>query len=819
MNPSDASRQLAVIARSELLAKVAREQLGMNLDAGVIAAAATGLGANGSGAFAEKPGVYSRLKGAVSYLVSGVTGQTWMGPFQPLPAMQDQPEKGTIGRAFDYQVGFNTQITPRQGEVSFQVLRNLAESYDLLRLAIETCKDQIESFEWEIVPEDDKADPAKFADEIRRVSEFLTYPDKEHNWNQWLRIFVEDMLVLDGVCIFPQQDRGGGLYSFDLIDPSTIKRVIDEYGRTPTAPSPAYQQVLKGIPAVDYTREQLVYIVRNPRSWKLYGYSPVEQIIMSVNIAMRRQVSQLQYYTEGNVPESLISAPDSWTAEQVKDFQMWWDSTLAGNTGQRRRMHFVPNLKDGKVVLTKGADQLKDDYDEWLAKIICYALSIAPSALIKQMNRASSEQIAESAKMEGQLPRMRFIASQLNMLIQTRLSAKGVKFKWRTDVAIDPLQKAQATKIYVDAKVVTPDEVRADDLGKPPLTPEEREAAWPAPVMEVKPGDEVLDAEGKPSEKGANSGSATLSSGKSAGSLPKKPSDGPQVAGKEPTVEKAEGVAADGLGKPLQLGFRKAGTKKLAPVVTAVGRAVAKRERSVMLGIRAQLRHHSEAIAAAAAEAYAAAGYPRTTKLAKVSDDEAFVLKTLEELGINDVSVGVLQALTAEIQRMYRQAGITGIAQVGAQQTQEMTRHLDVKAREYARTRGAELVTGIGKTTRERLRTTLTGAVERGDSVDALRKAIVDSTAFDEDRARMIARTELAKAHVDGNVAGWRETGEVEGKRSILGDLHDVPDECDECVEAGTVPLEDDFVDGYDFPPYHPNCICDILPVLSKEAP
>jgi hypothetical protein len=38
---------------------------------------------------------------------------------------------------------------------------------------------------------------------------------------------------------------------------------------------------------------------------------------MTVNIALRRQMHQLQYYTEGNVPEALIGVPEAWTPDQI----------------------------------------------------------------------------------------------------------------------------------------------------------------------------------------------------------------------------------------------------------------------------------------------------------------------------------------------------------------------------------------------------------------------------------------------------------------------------------------------------------------------
>jgi hypothetical protein len=120
-------------------------------------------------------------------------------------------------------------------------------------------------------------------------------------------------------------------------DPDRLAQVISNLignalqhgGRTPVPPSPAYQQVLKGIPAADYTSEQLVYSVRNFRTNRIYGYSPVEQVIMTVSIAMRRQLSQLDFYTQGNVPEAIAQVPESWTARQIGDNKQFVEVLIA----------------------------------------------------------------------------------------------------------------------------------------------------------------------------------------------------------------------------------------------------------------------------------------------------------------------------------------------------------------------------------------------------------------------------------------------------------------------------------------------------------
>jgi hypothetical protein len=47
---------------------------------------------------------------------------------------------------------------------------------------------------------------------------------------------------------------------------------------------------------------------------------------------------------------------------------------------------------------------LKDQYDEWLARIICYAFSVPASAFVSQVNRAISETLRQQATREGLIP-------------------------------------------------------------------------------------------------------------------------------------------------------------------------------------------------------------------------------------------------------------------------------------------------------------------------------------------------------------------------------------------------------------------------------
>jgi hypothetical protein len=147
------------------------------------------------------------------------------------------------------------------------------------------------------------------------------------------------MFVIDAATLYCRRTRAGQLCALHQLDGATIKRVIDDWGRTPqpyAAPDgstiypPAYQQVLKGLPAVDYAVRDIIYRPRNVRAHRVYGYSPVQQVLMTVNIALRRQLWQLDYFSEGSIPDALIGVPAGWTPDQIRQFQDYWDTEFAG---------------------------------------------------------------------------------------------------------------------------------------------------------------------------------------------------------------------------------------------------------------------------------------------------------------------------------------------------------------------------------------------------------------------------------------------------------------------------------------------------------
>ena len=386
-------------------------------------------------------------------------------------------------RRYNFPVGINYIYTPRSFEpIGFAELKALAND-DITRLCIETRKDQIEKLGWTIKPRDEEATQKAGTDKrMNQLTEFWQYPDGITPFGSWLRQLVDQVLVTDAPALEPRLNRGGDIIGLDIIDGATIKVLIDDTGRRPRPPAPAFEQIIHGRPWVlledgtranteegdvvgQFTDQQLIYFPRNPRPDHLYGFSPVEQIVLTINTSIRRGIMQLQHFTVGNIPAGMVNAPNGWTGEQIARFQDWFDSKLSGNTGERTKLLWGP---EGAKYQQIKEPPIKDDFDEWRARVICFAFSLPPTAFTRQVNRATAETAQEAALEEGLAPLMIWVKRLIDNVIQRRMGHPDLEFAWSDVKPIDPTDQADMLVNLVGAGLNTLNEAR-DQLGLDPV--------------------------------------------------------------------------------------------------------------------------------------------------------------------------------------------------------------------------------------------------------------------------------------------------------------------------------------------------------------
>jgi hypothetical protein len=139
--------------------------------------------------------------------------------------------------------------------------------------------------------------------------------------------------------------------------------------------------------------------------------------------------------------------------------QRYFDALMSGNLARRRQTKFMP--ADFKLIEAR-QPPLKDQYDEWLARIICYAFSVPVSPFVSQVNRATGETMRQQATQEGLVPLKAWVKNALDHVIRECMNEPGLEFVWVGDDAIDPLEQAQTLPILVGAGIKTREEARAD---------------------------------------------------------------------------------------------------------------------------------------------------------------------------------------------------------------------------------------------------------------------------------------------------------------------------------------------------------------------
>lgn len=398
------------------------------------------------------------------------------GPADPLPPRI--PVTGYPPREHQYPLGFNLIPSPRTegGKTyTFAQLRAWGDMCPYLRLAVEYRKKQMRARTFSVVPCEDSKSPAarrKYQCEIDRVTRFLDMPNRVNDitFSEWVGQAVEEALIVDALCFFKQWHFNGDL-SLVQIDGGTIKPLIDEWGHIV-----AYQQVIWGFPATQYRtavldefeKGDLAYWVYNPRVTGVYGTSAIEEILPTILTAIKRSQTHLAWYTDGNIPDAFLSSPEGWTSEQIIKYQKFLDEELT-DIRQRRKARVLPY--GSSYIQAKPFAFSKDEEDAMAALVLAY-LGVPKMVLVSQVNRATAEAQQEDAGDVGLAPLIRWFEEHLTAIVQRDLEAPALKV-----ICTDGLQGQDDADTandvqLVNARVLTPDEVRAK-RGLEPMAREE----------------------------------------------------------------------------------------------------------------------------------------------------------------------------------------------------------------------------------------------------------------------------------------------------------------------------------------------------------
>lgn len=407
-------------------------------------------------------------------------------------------------RKFEYPVAWNVFVT-EQRLVPWKVLRLAADQIDILRRCVEVLKSKVAGMDWDVTFSDSASElfskgsdknhvramqdaRDEFGDEIARLRTFWQTPDRINGlgFKDWVNMVLEDLLVLDAIAIHPRPDMKGDLHSLVVLDATTIKPVLDEYGNRPMQPFPAYQQILYGFPRGEYTAtsddasedgnftaDDLIYLKRNHRTWTPYGYSPVERSLPVADIYIKRQQWLRAEFTDGVLPQVWLKSDGSFVAtpEQLRAYEAILNDDLAGQTEQRHRARLLPAGLE-PVDNSGSSEKFNDTVDNYLITSITGHFGVLPTEIgfsSKGGLGASGHQDgeAEAASRIGAEPLVKWLEQQLSDISYKFLGMpRELVFKFQTGNETDTGEGASRRDTEIKSGQRTINEAKAE-LGLP----------------------------------------------------------------------------------------------------------------------------------------------------------------------------------------------------------------------------------------------------------------------------------------------------------------------------------------------------------------
>ena len=416
-------------------------------------------------------------------------------------------------RKYQYNVAENLDINKKLA--AWSTLRSMAEQCDIVSrcITIVTTDASKKDLKYGVsksaisrVMEErnvGQAQAAKIAreqnlEEIVALEQFMTnpYPQSDRGYREWISEFMFQSLVYDGVPVHPVFNLSGKCIGLDIIDASTIKILLDNYGDIPRPPNPAYQQILWGFPRGEFVaspnsdaptflggefdideRDQLSYFVMNRRTTTPYGWSPVEQALEAANIYLERQRWLAYEYKHGTTARAYMKTNDNTIGHvEMSAWERIYNDANEGDSANRMKTRLLPSGWD--VEFAPHMDSLyKGDYDEELRKWVASFFGVAP-AQIGVVARAglgggkgAQEGEQDNAETVSARPRDDFIEECINSLGRRYLGqSMDVSCSIGDDRgAEDDLEVANAGKIYTGFGGKTLNEWR-EDQGLPPLS-------------------------------------------------------------------------------------------------------------------------------------------------------------------------------------------------------------------------------------------------------------------------------------------------------------------------------------------------------------
>lgn len=430
------------------------------------------------------------------------------------------PRKGKIPRQFAFTA--NKGIPRFEDLLSLRVL----ERSPTLSLPLNTIRTQVTTPTWGVRPSVE--DPTTAHEEAAAEADRFFHGNFNKNGQKFenlLKLLVTDLLSPDTgtLELVPTEnavfdDGSRGLAEIYHLDGITMSKELDEHGVIPDPPNAAYYQfaprsafgyqdwddVLDALGGhrsssilraygrqqhkpVPFTRDQVVWMERNPQTATNYGFGKVQQARFWAEILLNVDLSNNQYFSDNEIPQGIMAIASGSETELRRNRQYMRD-TIKGKTDHVAPMFDAEPDQIDWIPIQGTPEELQFlDSQQWYHKLVWFVFGLNEGEVgqFESGNRSMGEYHARQVFRQTTKPLIDDIVATFNDAILPKMEAYhrvDGELEFVAELQHEQMEALERERQQKDLNsgLTTPNEVRRergkDELPWGDMPPAAREA-------------------------------------------------------------------------------------------------------------------------------------------------------------------------------------------------------------------------------------------------------------------------------------------------------------------------------------------------------
>ena len=384
--------------------------------------------------------------------------------------------KGEVLESLDNQEGYRK----RTGDLTYTEMYEFYRKNEWVRACVDLIVGTCAKVKIKVIPvkeEDEISDETKT--QIEEVEGLFNNPNKkDESFEMIRRKVLKDILIYDAGALEIVYDGEKPAELFDL--PGDRMRVsVDKNGYYNEKafyliPRLKNGEVWSEKNAVPFSQEEVIYFMRNPRAGSVYGLSPIESLINSIEADLNASEYNSNFFLNNAEPSGIVNLKGIPKAELTR-FKEQWKKDL--KTYKNAHKIFITNIEKG-VEWLKTSESAQDmqfmEYQKWLVQKILTVYQVKPFVLglvdettgklnsLEQWNAFKESAIEPLLSLESYL--------YTTKIINAGFGYNDIKVEFESIDIKDETAEAEKAVKLVTAGIMTINEVRKKIFNLPDVS-------------------------------------------------------------------------------------------------------------------------------------------------------------------------------------------------------------------------------------------------------------------------------------------------------------------------------------------------------------